>query len=359
MLPPRVLVEDVGPNANVVAVVEEDGRCVYFYLHGAEETGFGVRSCWVRNLRPAPEAIELEAMREGRAPMLPRSACAHPDGAELPVADELEVAWLPSGDGAALLEGGDVLAVIPPDARVAGWARDCTEETPLAAPLGAPGDNPIFERLADAVRFWDAWSETSWGEVQARLLGAYERALGPHRTYYKIDGDRWPPRFLARFEPEGAVVLATGGMSVRPQPKVTEVHEDPRSVRRVELAFGLEPSLLGADPKLLLSWMSGQSALPWDRYTWLGRGHTITCRVIPQPADGPRFTHVLLADDPPGAPELSLPPFMGDPVRLLWLLPITAREHALAEAEGAETLLDRLRRAGAGAIHRPRPEVTP
>ena len=51
---PGPLLEEVGPNGNVQAVVEVDDDVCFLYLHGLEETGIGVRSVWVRNLRPAP-----------------------------------------------------------------------------------------------------------------------------------------------------------------------------------------------------------------------------------------------------------------------------------------------------------------
>ena len=50
------VLSDISPYGLVQAVVEQDERVIYFYLFGAEHTDFGMRSCWVRNLRPAPES---------------------------------------------------------------------------------------------------------------------------------------------------------------------------------------------------------------------------------------------------------------------------------------------------------------
>lgn len=43
---------EVSPNGNIQAIVEQDDRVAYFYLHGAPDTEFGVRACWIRNLEP-------------------------------------------------------------------------------------------------------------------------------------------------------------------------------------------------------------------------------------------------------------------------------------------------------------------
>jgi hypothetical protein len=99
----EVLVEEVSPNGNILAAVEHDGRSVYFYLHGAPDTEFGVRTCWVRNLRQAPATLEDDVMRRGEQPMLPVTFCSHPQGAALPDPSTLRVVWFEEGDVPNLL----------------------------------------------------------------------------------------------------------------------------------------------------------------------------------------------------------------------------------------------------------------
>src|SRR5690606_37841067 len=134
MSEPRILKEEVGPNGNIRALVEDDGRSVHLYLEGtSEDHPFGVRSCWVRNLRAAPTLIEAERMQAGLAPMLPARNCVDPEAGRPLRAEDLEFLWFESGDGVALLEKGDVLAVIPPwsgKAGFAGYARDCALSSP-------------------------------------------------------------------------------------------------------------------------------------------------------------------------------------------------------------------------------------
>lgn len=72
---------------------------------------FGVKSCWVRNLIEAPEKLETKLMEKGVPPMLTKEFCKFPKGQESLNADNLEIVWL-EGDGAALLENGEILCVI-------------------------------------------------------------------------------------------------------------------------------------------------------------------------------------------------------------------------------------------------------
>lgn len=77
-----VLLEEVGPNRNVQAVVEVDDATCYLYLHFAEDTGLAeeVRSVWVRNLAAAPEFVDAARMRAGLAPRNLASYCKFPQG---------------------------------------------------------------------------------------------------------------------------------------------------------------------------------------------------------------------------------------------------------------------------------------
>src|SRR5437899_12961113 len=109
----KTLLEEVSPHGNVQAIVEQDDRVVHFYLWGGPDSSFGMRSCWVRNLKPAPAELKVAQMREGAAPMLPRPRCKHPEGAPPLSAKELAVVWFEEGDAAALLAGSIILALIP------------------------------------------------------------------------------------------------------------------------------------------------------------------------------------------------------------------------------------------------------
>ena|SRR5438105_9496349 len=135
------LLEDCSPNGNIFAVVEQNADTCYFYLNGDKSTNFGLKSCWVRNIRAAPDTLDVAAMRDGIPPMLPRNSCRHPKGAEPLKPSGLSVVWAEEGDAAALRDNGENIAVIPSWSGhngFHGYARDCIGESPLCWELGTP-----------------------------------------------------------------------------------------------------------------------------------------------------------------------------------------------------------------------------
>lgn len=107
-----------------------------------------------QELRPAPEALDVEAMGHGRAPMLPRDCCAHPEGAERLDPEQLAIVWFEEGDAAALLYRDEIVSVIP------GWAGSSTDEhsypgyarTASESRTCASAGNAGFQRIVPAHR---------------------------------------------------------------------------------------------------------------------------------------------------------------------------------------------------------------
>jgi hypothetical protein len=296
---PRTLLEEVSPNGNIAAIVEEDDRAVYLYLQGAPDSGVGMRSCWVRNLGTAPESLDVEAMKEGLAPALPARFCTYPNGSPALKPGTLELVWSEDGTGAALLDRGELLAFLPPALDgVPGHARDCTAANALCQPMG-PKERAEVEQ---ASAFWKEWSGDPWPELQDRILAAYAAALGPRVDSVPIDGGAFPPRLCARFERGGRAVLVTVGMSIRPQPRAG----------RIELAIAVAPELA---TEALVKYLGAQSALPWARNSFLAEGHTISCEGVLA-----GFRSVKLA--PTDEWNLGLPEYRGQPVQLLRLIPL-------------------------------------
>ena len=123
----ETLLEEVNPNGNIQAVVESDDDTCYFYLFAAPHTQLGTKSVWVRNHRLAPEALEVERLRSGSPSRNPARHCRHTAGRAAPAAEDLRVVWLPEGNGAALYERDEILAIIPPWSGINGfygYARD-------------------------------------------------------------------------------------------------------------------------------------------------------------------------------------------------------------------------------------------
>lgn len=359
---PLKLTGSVSPNGNLEALVEQDDRCAYLYLReregGPVPLGLGLRSCWVRNLKPAPPTLPVAEMRGGLAPRMPAASCAHPAGAPPLSPERLRLVWLEEGDAVALLEDDDVLALMPcwsGQEGFQGYARDCTEESPLAWPL--PADGVLLERVRAADACWRSWRDASpWPAVRDAGVAAITAALGTPSSFHAIDAKRWPPAALLRCVRGDAITLVTCGMQLRPQPTVEMYTGEPRLVRRVELALAMDRGLERA-PADLMAWLAVQARYPWDRLTWLGHHHTLPCPALPRGPSGRAFSRVLLLRDPPGAPAVAFPPFRGDPVTLLWLVPVTDEEAVLAQRAGGGELARRLAAAGHGAVHRDRASV--
>ena len=329
----QTLLEEVSPFGNVQAVVEADGRACYFYLYGAPDTEFGVRSVWVRNLQRAPERLDVEGMRRGESPLNPKAFCRTSDGSNLPSVEMLRVCWLPEGNGAALLERSEILAIIPPwsgQGGFHGYARDCLGQGPVAWEL--PTEPMLSLRFAEAAEFWNSWEGDPWPDIQNRMTESFEQALGRHSNYYAIDGGEWPPRALLRIPAASGTVLVTLGMSILPQPNIET--DDARELRRAELGVLLPARWTDADVRRFGSYISAQAKLPWTYFTWLGPGHTIPC----DSWSSPKFNAALLVRDHAALPNVVLPPMFSDPVSVLWFIPISEAERELAIAKGSGAL---------------------
>lgn len=355
------LLVETSPNGNITAIVEQDDRVVHIYLHGEPDIDFGVKSCWVRNLQQAPDELDEDGMGDGIAPMLPAKYCTHPEGLSALDADRLSLVWFEEGDAAALLEDGDLLAVIPAWGGMKGfhgYARDCIGQSPLCWRLGTPEENAIFDRVGGAAEFWRSWEEEPWPweALQDAMMSTYE-AVAPHTNYYAIDNDKWPPTAMIRVPVEESVFFATLGVSIRPQPNVEGDTDEPELYRRIELAVGLAATDITDDEDRIARCLSAQAARPWSTLSWLGHGHTICTDAMPDNATGPPWTAVLLLADPPGAPVTELPGYRDDPVTLLWMVPITEPERDYAMEHGSEALCDILWRAGVNWRVCSRPEV--
>jgi hypothetical protein len=345
MREPEVLLHDVSPHGNLEAVVEQDDRVAHLYLRAPENEDFGLKSCWVRNLAPAPDELDVAGMREGMAPMLPKEHCAYPKGQPPLNADRLRLLWLPEGDGVVLLEDDEMLAIIPGWSGYKGfegYARDCVGESRLCWKLES--NDEWDRRISEADAYWNAWGEgtSPWPGCQDAFLATYEKVLGPHTKYYGIDGDKWPPKAMIRIDHADGIYLLTLGVSLRPQPKVESYYEDPTDFRRFELGACLPRDVSAEIFQRLANYLSAQSSLPWTSFTFLGHGHTIRCDAFAGDDKLGQFKFVLLAESPAGAPELNTPRMGGEKVSLLWAIPITEEEQLLAQREGSVAVLGQL-----------------
>jgi hypothetical protein len=335
------LIHEVGPNGNVQAHAEDDGRVVYLYLRGVGDNGLPTCPVWIQNRIPAPQELDVSDMERGNPPLMPARFCRHPAGTPMLAKDQLRLVWLPEGDGVALYEGDRLLAAIPPWAhstRFYGYSEEAIGEGPLA--WGLDSATAITERFQEAEAYWQSWRQEPrpWSVIQQGEMAAYERVFEKERRYFAIDNKAWPPKALGWYERDGMVALCTIGVALRPQPQIELAMEDAQPHRRIELGILLRKPVDDQVIKAMASYLSGQSGLPWSSYTWLGHGHSIPCDELAPLG----YAGVLLARSDTIGTHVALPNSYGDPVTLLWMVPITAKELQQAKAHGSKTVLANL-----------------
>ena len=143
---------------------------------------------------------------------------------------------------------------------------------------------------------------------------------------------------MVRFAWKDRTVLVTVGVALRPQPNVEMATDAPERLRRVELGATLPGNWSEESVQGFGRYIGDQSNLPWSNYTWFGPGHTLTCDAW----RNPDYTAALFRHEHSGAPRMALEKLLGDPVNLLWFVPISQEERQLAIDKGSEHLASRL-----------------
>lgn len=339
LVEPDVALFETSPDGSLDAIVQQDQRTVYLYLHGREGP-FGTRACWVRNLIAAPIEMSRSDLEQGIPPVLSRFATNHPHGAAAPAREHLRIVWFEEGNGVALLEHDEVLAVIPPwsgQEGFHGYARDCIAESEVCWPM--PSQPALRERIRRAAQFWLSWKSGSpFEDLRNELLPVYRRRFGSEAGPFEVDRERWPPLWLYRFPSGSGERMLSAGMSVRPQPNVELTQERPAALRRIELGIEFRPGLEMESPEQALELLAGQARYPWRKWTWLGHGHVAKLTRN----DGEPW-HLLFVSDRPRQGELLR--YRDDPVNLLWMVPITPAEATLAGSD-VNAVIDRCLEAG-------------
>jgi len=353
---PTVLVELRSPSCPITAIVEQDNQVAYFYLWGDQDVEFGVRSCWIRNIDEAPLETDTKQMEAGIPPMLSKAFCKFPAGQKPLKTEDLEIVWFEEGDGAALLENDEIIAIIPSWAGVEGFpgfARDCVGESALCWELTPT--NVLHNRVKRAKEYWQLWDNeiSPFQILQPELLKIYEDTLGTSEKYYAIDGNEWPPRGLFLKTGESKDVFVTVGLSLLPMPVVEMYSENPNEINRIELGLILDAGLPQANLNTIGSWISGQAAIPWSNVSWLGNGHTITFNVF----ENTKMTSVILVKDLDIMPHLEIDDYRGSKVNVLWMIPITENERNFVRDNGCEILIEKLNNLGSAIFNIQREEI--
>jgi Suppressor of fused protein (SUFU) len=328
---PSIVLSDTSPYGSRSLVVESDGTASAAYLRDRQGTTRG--AAWLGNHRPAPAGLDRARLDAGMVPLLPAGHTSHPAGRAPLDPSALEVVWFEEGGGAALLEDGEPLGVIPEWSDMAtgvpGHSRDATTEGPFALPL----DDRFEARIQGARGHW-AWrgDPAAWADFQQSALGHLLARLGPGGQYWHDVGQRIGLSERPALGGRVHQVLSTVGMSCQRMPS---------SGRRIELAVACgEP----AGPELF-QWLA---SYPWREMAPLAPGKVVAWDsargAFPL---GDRWAGVLLLADParlagPPIPDLSGFRFGSEDVRWLWIVPITADEAGFAASVGSTGLFRRL-----------------
>ncbi|MFC9977207.1 suppressor of fused domain protein [Spirillospora sp. NPDC127200] len=357
-----VVRDSVSPYGSRRLVIETDGAVTAAYLKDARDTVVG--AVWAANHQAAPAEPDLDRMDAGLAPLMPASHVRTPEGRGPLAADDLEVVWFEEGDGAAVLERGEPLLVLPGWADVArgvpGYSRDATGPGPFAFPL----DDEIEEFTARVEQAREHWktvaADGSWADYQQSVLGHLLQRLGPGGHYWHDVGRRLTPGNAGAAPVVGVserparkdrefTVLSTVGMSRQRMPTVELYEEDVAPHSRIELAVATTmPSQRAGS---VFPWLA---QYPWRSVTWFAPGDVVKwyheAQTFPLGGDDAAWEGVLLLDDPgrlagPVAPGLA-GLTAGDPVRWLWLVPISGEEYRYAKSEGSDALVRRLAQQG-------------
>lgn len=355
------LLYETSPDGTRTAIVEQDDRVTYCYLHretttntGPQEAGAGnLQACWLRNLVKGPVSFSAREMERGVPPVLPRLHCDHPDGLAPLGSDQLEVVWLESGNGAAFLVDGEIEAIIPPWSGLEGfhgYARRCKSANQVCWPF--PQDQKLVDEFKRSQSYWQMWRKGDpWGQLQSQLMSVYEGALGKHQAYYAIDGNHWPPKAVVQLHADRNTFWLTAGVSIRRQPCPHPELPVPEGLERIEIGLRLEGDLSGTYYQSVLRLMSSISNYPWYAQQWIGPAHSYPfaeSQEFPTDADATiaRFPRLVFTCDPSFGIDLPAVTFTDLPIHWLWMVPITTAEMRYMNANGVQALLERLRNHG-------------
>jgi hypothetical protein len=281
---------------------------------------------------------------------MPLEHTKFPEGTPRMEPRSLRAVWLEEGDGVAIMERGQPLAVLPGWSNMSqgmpGYSRDVIGQTPFGWSLddALEGLGPRAEQAAEFWR-WRA-DEDAWAMFQQSLLGHLLTRLGPGGKYWDVGSGRQPQVGVSERPPTPRrpyTVLSTVGMSCQRMPVVEQFGDDPAAAPRIELAIA--STMPSADAARIFLWL-GQ--YPWREVTWLGHGHTLAWYHEPAtfPLRGGNEAVLLMATPGeligPEVPDLSGFAFSGQAVRWLWLIPVSGPERALAAERGPASLVTQL-----------------
>lgn len=330
---PNTLFSSTSPDKYLQAFVLKNAQAVYLLVASSVNLDYAPKTCWVRNIIAAPEESKVRVDLDNY-PALPIKYLSK-DCVTSPInSDELELLWLPEGDGVILLENGAYLAFIPSWSGINGlgsYARDCQGKSPLCWEIN---DSQYIEnKIKTAKNYWSKWyqNESPWRTYQPAIIGQYENILGAHTKYYAIDNNQWPPKAVVRFDLEECIYLLTVGISLRPQPLVDIYFKQPEHIRRFELGACFSKDVSDSDIVAFTKYISRTAKIPWNASTFFSEGYTVECNTFIRSTRLNKYSSILLHSNPKGSPNIDLEDIDGDRVNLLWAMPISEAEKDISK----------------------------
>ena len=344
---PATLLASDSPYGSRRLVVEYDSWTTAAYLHDINEP---IAATWLANHRKAPADVDLALLDAGQAPEMPDGYTKHPEGRPPMDPDSLRAVWFEEGDGVALFEGGDLLAVIPGWSEMSkgmpGYSRDVIGQTPFGWSLDEAMEG-LSRRVTEASEFW-RWrlDPQAWAQFQQGMLGHLLARLGPGARYWDVSGNRQPLVGVSERPPttrRSYTVLTTVGMSCQRMPGIEQT--GPGSIGRARIELAVATTLPSNQAARIFLWLA---QYPWREVRWIETGQTI--RWYHEPSSFPLgngHEAILFLENPgrllgPEVPDLSGFTVAGEPVRWLWLIPISNRERLLAKGRGAASLVNQM-----------------
>ncbi|RNL84748.1 suppressor of fused domain protein [Halostreptopolyspora alba] len=351
----RVLLNQVSPYLSRRVVVENDARTTAAYLLDAQ--GDVRVPVWLANHQAAPETSDPSGLYRGQAPLMPATHTKHPHGRARFAPDQLRAVWFEEGDGVALLDGDTPLAIIPgwaeADNGLPGYAREAVGRSAFAWELDAV-ESRLWPRVVHAEAYWN-WraSPHAWRSVQRTVFNHLRRTIGPAGHYWDVSDGHAPLVRVSEHPPHAGrpfTILSTVGMCGQRMPTLDRYMADTSAYARIEL--GLATTMPAHLAARIFRWIA---AFPWRAVTWFGPGHSVKWLDTAEDAAmrGESTAVLLVADPTPLSEEGSMRPpdtsgltFHGDPVRWLWIVPITHSERLFAREHDTTTLIDKLAAEG-------------
>ncbi len=347
---PKILYQETNPYGSMTAYLEDDGRTIYLYLQAEQNPEFDMMAVWVQNRIPAPKFREVDELQRGIAPILCADEIDQPS-LDPPPLEDIRFIWTEEGDGVALFYRDELISFLPPWSGINGlhgYSKYCIKESLTAYPLGNSQHGVIAQRVQSSKDYWEFRAEKdSWKKIQQRRLLYLEERLGKHIKYWSADGGKFPPLAIAKFYPNdypGVVVYSTIGMSAQNMPTVELYHKNYLNHSRIELAIGIQISEEDNTELWVPHALGEIIKFPWNMRKWLGEGHSIT-----MPRRDPNslldFRYFFLSNQFPSKEELEQPlqdtlfSESGQPVKFLFLLPITEEELYYVRSKGAKSFL--------------------